>query len=567
MAQLVFNLSSFSSTGITLGNGSAFTATLKTTATAPTNVNVTSGTLYLSDIRTYTGNAYLSFYMNGVQLQTANFPNKSTTHEETVALSGLTNTVLNTANGSLTFTVRLSSGTTDSFRMIAGLIGKITLEYAPALSACEPPTACSLNATIAETAVILSWSGAKAGSSNAIIGYEIQSSESADGGSWGNWQPLTTITSTATSGTLSVDPPTALGNYRRFQLRTLGAAGETYYSGWKTSSNSVRRNIPPTAPTVFTASPEVYVTASVTLNWSGTVAGTSAIQRYVIQQSESTDGAAWGSWETTATVNSSATSGTYQSYPSTVNGMYTRYRISVMDALSAVSGYVISNTVRKDPYAPPPVLTAPKDGSATYNNQPRFLIRVENPGGSAQTVYVQTASGAWHNSVDDADHFSVGGTFASPGVTVYRHDSLEPGTYTIVVQFRSALGSVGMSATRTMTVAASHFEEIVAGVTRVKASHILALRSAANTARDYYGLPAYTWTSVVVAGITQIRDWPYHILELRAALEGVVEKINGFDSANNAFDVPASAFDWVALGVGRPRADVARQLQSLLSIL
>jgi hypothetical protein len=565
MAQLVFNLSSFSSTGITLGAGSAFTATLRTTATAPTSANVISGTLYLSDIRTYTGNAYLSFYMNGVQLQTANFPNKSTTHEETVALSGLTNDVLNTANGSLTFTVRLSSGTTDSFRMIAGLIGKITLEYAPALSACEPPTACSLSAAIAETAVILSWSGAKAGSSNAIVGYEIQSSESTDGNSWGAWQPLTTVTTASTSGTLSVDPPGTNGHYRRFQIRTLGAAGEAYYSGWKISSNSLRKNIPPTAPTSFTAAPEVYVTASVTLAWSGTVAGTSVIQRYAIQQSESEDGAVWGSWETAATVNSSATSGIYQVYPSTVNGMYTRYRISVTDTLNAVSGYVVSNTVRKDPYAPPPVLTAPKDGSTTYNSQPRFLIRVENPGGSAQTVYIQTASGTWHNSVDNADHFSVSGTFSSPGVTVYRHDPLAPGTYTIVVQFRSALGSVGMSATRTITIAPSLFEEITAGITHVKASHILTLRHAANAARDYYGLPVYAWSFSVIAGTTQVRDWPYHIQELRAALEGVVEKINGFDPSTSLFDIPA--FDWLPLGVGRPRADVTQQLQSLMTVL
>lgn len=53
---------------------------------------------------------------------------------------------------------------------------------------------------------------------------------------------LTTVTTTATSGSVATSPPSVEGNYRRFQVRTRGTTRTSYYSGWKVSTNSVRRN-------------------------------------------------------------------------------------------------------------------------------------------------------------------------------------------------------------------------------------------------------------------------------------------------------------------------------------
>ena len=120
----------------------------------------------------------------------------------------------------------------------------------------------------------------------------------------------------STSGSLSVSPTATRGHYRRFRVRTRGAAGESLYSDWTVSSNTVQRNTLPTPPTTFTATPVIYEAKPVTLTWSGTIPGTSAIKQYVIQRSTSTDGTNWTAYEALTTVISSATSGTYTSYAS-----------------------------------------------------------------------------------------------------------------------------------------------------------------------------------------------------------------------------------------------------------
>jgi hypothetical protein len=46
-----------------------------------------------------------------------------------------------------------------------------------------------------------------------------------------------------------------------------------------------------------------------------------------------------------------------------------------------------------------------------------------------------------------------------------------------------------------------------------------------------------TWSEEIVAGKTTVKKWPFHIAELRKAIEPVVTAINGFDSSS-AFDIP-----------------------------
>ena len=114
------------------------------------------------------------------------------------------------------------------------------------ITACVAPTACSVNATLAEGNVTLSWSGAAGGAGNAITSYEIQYSDSTDNSTWGPWTELTIVFTSSTSGSLSVSPTATRGHYRRFRVRTRGAAGESLYSDWTVSSNTVQRNTLPT---------------------------------------------------------------------------------------------------------------------------------------------------------------------------------------------------------------------------------------------------------------------------------------------------------------------------------
>lgn len=114
-------------------------------------------------------------------------------------------------------------------------------------SACGAPTVCSVSSTLATGDVILSWSGASAGTSNSITGYKIQRCESSDGANWGSWADLTTVSSTSTSASLTVSPPSTSGNYYKYRVLTMGSAGPSYYSGWLESSNSLRRDHAPLA--------------------------------------------------------------------------------------------------------------------------------------------------------------------------------------------------------------------------------------------------------------------------------------------------------------------------------
>ena len=117
----------------------------------------------------------------------------------------------------------------------------ITVSY-DTYTACGAPTACAVNKTLSTGNVTLSWSGAKAGTGNAITGYEVQRAESSNGSTWGSWTTLQTVSTTATSGSLSVAPPSTAGNYYKYRVRTRGAAGSSYYSGWKESTNTLRKD-------------------------------------------------------------------------------------------------------------------------------------------------------------------------------------------------------------------------------------------------------------------------------------------------------------------------------------
>lgn len=267
-----------------------------------------------------------------------------------------------TGNGtySLYFYKTKNSGGTQSNVYFSGIT--ITVEYDIPYTACGAPTSCSVSSTLATGDVTLSWSGASAGTQNGITGYEIQRCESSDGSSWGSWAALTTVSTSATSGSTSVAPPSTAGNYYKYRVRTLGAAGSSYYSGWKESTNTLRRNWTACgAPTACSVS-EIISNSNATLSWAGSTDGYgNTITGYEVQRCESSDGASWGSWSALET-----TTGTSLSVaPSSTYGNYYKYRVRAQGSAgsSYYSGWKEStNSLRRD-HAPidaftDPVLTA-----------------------------------------------------------------------------------------------------------------------------------------------------------------------------------------------------------------
>lgn len=371
-----------------------------------------------------------------------------------------------------------------------------------------------------------------------------------------------TVNKTAAGGSTPVSPTQPRGHYRRYRIRTEGAAGEAYFSAYSNASASLRRNIPPTAPTTFTAAPSIYSEGAVTLSWSGTASGTSSINEYNIYVSTSTDNAAWSIYAELKTVYSPAASGSY-SYTPTTMAAYTRYRIRVTDSLGGISGYAVSAVIRKGAPLSAPTIIAPKAGAKTFNPRPRvFVIMGAGASAPGQTLCVKTADGLWRDSVNNPDSFSSSGYLGSAASTVYRFDELPPGNMTFILKAKSEDSALDSGeVTRSFTLAASPFAERIADKSVIKAAHMLTLRSAVNAARDYYGLTAYVWTREIFAGRTLVRDWGQHIKELRKAVAAVIDKINKFEP-EGAFGIPP--FEWLPLGIGRPRADVMNQLQEIV---
>ena len=99
----------------------------------------------------------------------------------------------------------------------------LTITYNPT-TAVSAPTSVSLSSSTAApgAGVTLSWSGAKAGTNNAISGYHIYRRNTLVTTSY---TYLTAVTTTATSGSCTVTAPTVKGGKYTYAVYTLGAAG------------------------------------------------------------------------------------------------------------------------------------------------------------------------------------------------------------------------------------------------------------------------------------------------------------------------------------------------------
>ena len=115
---------------------------------------------------------------------------------------------------------------------------QFTINYNPTTNV-SAPTSPSVSATLSRGAVTLSWGAGSAGTNNSVTGYDVEQRESTDGSSWGSWATVSDSPVTVTS--LDVTPPGTVGNYYQYRVRTRGSAGSDYYSGWVTSTNTLRR--------------------------------------------------------------------------------------------------------------------------------------------------------------------------------------------------------------------------------------------------------------------------------------------------------------------------------------
>ena len=151
-------------------------------------------------------------------------------------------------------------------------------------TATSAPTSVSLAATTVDAgaSTMLSWSGAKAGTYNAITGYHVYRATSENG----TYSVLTAVESTSTAANTTVNAPSTMGSKYYYKVYTIGA--RNYNSGASSAvSLTAQTYSAPSAPTSLSLSANnVAASATVTLSWSGAVAGTNnAITGYKVYRS------------------------------------------------------------------------------------------------------------------------------------------------------------------------------------------------------------------------------------------------------------------------------------------
>lgn len=117
----------------------------------------------------------------------------------------------------------------------------VSFTYVVTFTRCGAPTIVTVKTPLSYGATQLEWSGATAGTDNAITGYNVKYCDSEDGVTWSAWSSPVSVTASP----MSITPPTVLGNYRKFCVQTCGSAGSDYYSEDWTESNTLQKYINP----------------------------------------------------------------------------------------------------------------------------------------------------------------------------------------------------------------------------------------------------------------------------------------------------------------------------------
>lgn len=153
----------------------------------------------------------------------------------------------NVLTGSVTVDVGIFRSKFSSYSNLAGLRFDVSpsthdlesFNFPFLILDCGAPTSPAVSATLSRGAVTLSWGAGSGSANNSVTGYDVERRESTDGSSWGSWATVSGSPVTGTS--LDVTPPVTVGNYYQYRVRTRGSAGSDYYSGWVTSTNTLRR--------------------------------------------------------------------------------------------------------------------------------------------------------------------------------------------------------------------------------------------------------------------------------------------------------------------------------------
>jgi hypothetical protein len=423
----------------------------------------------------------------------------------------------------------------------------VAVNYTP-ITVCSAPTSATVAPSLCESDPTLSASGAAGGSANAITGYEIQYAESANGTTYGAWTALKTVSTTGASLSTTVTLPSVRAYSRKYRLRTLGTAGSSYYSGWA-ETNAIKRNSLPTAPTSFSAAPEVYVSGEIALTYSGAADPDGNLSTHNVQYATKSGIEAWSAW-------ANLTNGITSHMPTLTPGQSIKYRVRAVDALGAVSGWLESNSCVKNTAPAAPTVNYPQTGQVIYNSRPRLLVTLgADPEGHTQ----RPVTGDFTPSRAD-------GLTAGAKIVLRRTNAAGAGAVSYSIKSADQYNEESTAKTGSLTYTAPIFTDatIAGGTTRIKAAHMTELREMVNTIRQYYGLSTVVWAETITAGVTKSRGWKAHVIELQQAISDVVTLVNGWDAVSTVNRI--TAFTWITPGV-KPSAAVMNQIRQVIAWL
>lgn len=244
--------------------------------------------------------------------------------------------------GSYTITAHATAGQSYQYAVQAiGAYSNSGAVNAPVLYTYGNPSAPSSVSVSPSTVDVgtnatLSWSGAAAGSYNAITKYYIYRSTAYNG----SYSHIATVNSTSTSGSATVTAHSTMGSAYYYKVITGGTHTNSGYSGYASLTSRVYTAV--TAPTAISLSPStVDAGANSTLSWSGAGAGTNnAITGYKIYRSIAYN----SDYTHIATVSSTATSASATvTAHSSMGGVY-YYKVETVGTKSGYNYSGLSGT-------------------------------------------------------------------------------------------------------------------------------------------------------------------------------------------------------------------------------
>ena len=424
------NITSNSNADLANGSSAGF-ATITSDTGVVSNATVSSASVYISSHKTYSSTFYLNLLFNGtggaVLARTNNMASNSTVHASTEALINLDNALLTTACSSIYLKVVATSGTGNKINFRAGCTVTLTIDYTLNYTACGEPTAVSVNSTNVApgAAVTLSWSGASAGISNGITGYQIYRSTSVGG----SYDYLTSISTSGTSGSVAVTAPTGNGASYYYKVLTVGSVGgyssglSGAYAALTCSYSAV--SAPSTVAIDGAATAYVLSGSNVTLSWSGAAAGTNnPITGYHVYRDGVYYAATTG---TSMSVPAHLSAGSAYTYTVYTLGAYANSGASigrVVYTYSAPSAPTAVSVSDANPDASTNVTLSWSGASAgSYNGITGYQIYRSTSAGSGYALLTSVSTSAGSGSVAVTSHATMGSSYYYKVVTIGERSS------------------------------------------------------------------------------------------------------------------------------------------------